>query len=74
MYIRLFCHIYTSICQGYESNYVVVVAPSEEHATEGMGVVALSIPSETGGTEGYEGMRVCVCVCVCVCVRVRACE
>jgi len=44
----------------------VVVAPSEEHATEGTGVVALSIPSETGGTEGYEGMCVCVCVCVCV--------
>jgi len=41
--------------QGFENNYVVVVAPSEEHATEGTGVVALSIPSETGGTEGYEG-------------------
>lgn len=40
---------------GYEHNYVVVVAPAEEHASEGTGVVALSIPSETGGTEGYEG-------------------
>jgi hypothetical protein len=40
---------------GYGHNYVVAVAPAEEHATEGTGVVALSIPSETGGTEGYEG-------------------
>ena len=41
--------------QGYEANYVVAVAPAAEHATEGTGVIALSIPSETGGTEGYEG-------------------
>jgi hypothetical protein len=41
--------------QGYEHNYVVAVAPAQEHATDGTGTVALSIPGETGGTEGYEG-------------------
>jgi hypothetical protein len=41
--------------QGYQNNYVVAVAPAEEHGTDGTGVVALSVPSETGGTEGYEG-------------------
>jgi hypothetical protein len=41
--------------EGYGANYVVAVAPATEHATEGTGVIALSVPSETGGTEGYEG-------------------
>ncbi|EKX33333.1 hypothetical protein GUITHDRAFT_166504 [Guillardia theta CCMP2712] len=40
---------------GYENNYVVVVAPSEEHATSGVGVIGLKIPADTEGNEAYEG-------------------
>lgn len=40
---------------GYEHNYVVAVAPSQEHASSGVGTIALAVPSGTGGTEGYEG-------------------
>ena len=53
---EIFKHTHTNThAQGYGANYVVAVAPATEHATEGTGVIALSVPSETGGTEGYEG-------------------
>ena len=40
---------------GYGDTYVVAVAPSQEHASAGLGTIALAVPSGTGGTEGFEG-------------------
>jgi len=40
---------------GFAHNYVVVAAPSEEHASEGVGTVALSFPEGAGGNEAFDG-------------------
>ena len=53
--VCILVHTRRLISRYSQNNYVVAVAPAEEHRTEGVGVVALSIPSETGGTEAYEG-------------------